>query len=195
MKITHGGIDGECESGGRRKKGGEMRRFCVSACLLGIPCRWKGDARPCEAATRLADDPRVEVEPFCPELAAGLGCPRPPIELVRGEPGAPVRALRVDRTADATDPLRAACEAEAKELARAGGVAGFVLKSRSPSCGPSTPLHDPDGREIGSAPGIWAAVVRERFPDLPLWTEETFAASSGEGRARTRIPPRTRGFP
>ena len=167
-----------------------MKRLCVSACLLGVPCRWKGDAKPCEAVQRLADDPDVELVPFCPELAAGLGCPRPPIELVLppsaasespkvgksespdlrpsdlrpSDSGARIRALRVDRQGDATDAIRAACEAEADELVRTGGVDGFILKSRSPSCGLSSPLHDPSGREIGTAPGLWAALARERFP-------------------------------
>ena len=139
-----------------------MKRLCVSACLLGVPCRWKGDSKPYEAVQRLADDPSVEVVPFCPELATGLGCPRPPIELV--DDGGRVRVLRVDRTGDATDALRAACEAQAEALERAGGVDGFVLKSRSPSCGLASPLHDRDGRETGAAPGLWAAFARERFP-------------------------------
>ena len=201
-----------------------MKRLCVSACLLGVPCRWKGDAKPCEAVQRLAEraavralDPatrralgeshaesaelvshaesaelashaesaenaEMELVPFCPELAAGLGCPRPPIELVQGEASEPstastsstfqprgsalpIRVLRVDRQGDATDALRAACEAEAEALARAGGVDGFVLKSRSPSCGLASPLHDMQGRETGAAPGLWAALARERFPD------------------------------
>ena len=192
-----------------------MKRLCVSACLLGIPCRWKGDAKPCEAVQRLAEraavralDPatrralgeshaesaenaEMELVPFCPELAAGLGCPRPPIELVQGEASEPstvstastfqprgsalpIRVLRVDRQGDATDALRAACEAEAEALGRAGGVDGFVLKSRSPSCGLSSPLHDAAGREIGTAPGLWAALARERFPGIPRWTETAF---------------------
>lgn len=138
-----------------------MKRICVSACLLGVPCRWKGDSRPCEEALRLAAA-GAEVVPFCPEEAAGLGCPRPPIELVRGAEG--IRALRVDRTADATDALRAACGAKADELARSGGADAFLLKLRSPSCGLAAPLHDPGGREIGAAPGVWAAIARARFP-------------------------------
>ena len=201
-----------------------MKRLCVSACLLGIPCRWKGDAKPCEAVQRLAEraavralDPatrralgeshaesaevvshaesaenaEMELVPFCPELAAGLGCPRPPIELVQGEASEPsnastastlqprgsappIRVLRVDRQGDATDALRAACEAEAEALGRAGGVDGFILKSRSPSCGLASPLHDPAGREIGTAPGLWAALARERFPGIFRWTETAF---------------------
>ena len=131
-----------------------------------------------------AENAEVELVPFCPELAVGLGCPRPPIELVQGEASEPstvstastsstfqprgsappIRVLRVDRTGDVTDALRAACEAEADALASAGGVDGFVLKSRSPSCGLASPLHDMQGRETGAAPGLWASVARERFP-------------------------------
>ena len=209
-----------------------MKRLCVSACLLGVPCRWKGDAKPCEAVRRLAARavvrtldpatrsalethhaefeerdgstsrpfesgravgaslcvrPGIELVPFCPELAAGLGCPRPPIELVQGEgpqPStvstastvqprglAPIRVLRVDRKGDATDALLAACEAQADALARTGGVDGFLLKSRSPSCGLASPLHDAAGREIGAAPGLWAALAHERFPDADFRDE------------------------
>ena len=209
-----------------------MKRLCVSACLLGVPCRWKGDAKPCEAVQRLAERavvraldpatrsalqkhhaesaefegmdgstsrpfesgravsaslparPRIELVPFCPELAAGLGCPRPPIELVQGEGSqpstastvhprglAPIRVLRVDRKGDATDAIRAACKAQADALARTGGADGFLLKSRSPSCGLASPLHDAAGREIGTAPGLWAALARERFPDADFRDE------------------------
>ena len=209
----------------------------MSACLLGVPCRWKGDARPCEGVLRLAEravvrtlDPatrramekhhaesaefvshaesaevvshaesaesaEVELVPFCPELAAGLGCPRPPIELVQGAvsnpstastistsstlrprgSALPIRVLRVDRKGDATDALRAACEAEAEALERAGGVDGFVLKARSPSCGLASPLHDAAGREIGTAPGLWAALAAERFPSAERVDEAHFS--------------------
>ena len=139
-----------------------------------------------------AENAEVELVPFCPELAAGLGCPRPPIELVQGavsnpstistsstlQPrgsALPIRVLRVDRKGDATDALRAACEAEAEALERAGGVDGFVLKARSPSCGLASPLHDAAGREIGTAPGLWAALAAERFPSAERVDEAHFS--------------------
>ena len=124
---------------------------------------------------RLAEAKSVEIVPFCPELAAGLGCPRPPIELVATDDG--MRVLRVDRKGDATDALRSACQAQADALARTGGVDGFVLKARSPSCGLASPLHDATGRETGTAPGLWAALALERFPDADFRDETTAATS------------------
>ncbi len=47
-----------------------MKRFCVSACLLGVPCRWKGDAKPCEAVQRLAE--RAAVRAFDPATRSVL---------------------------------------------------------------------------------------------------------------------------
>lgn len=150
-----------------------MKRYCASACMLGTPCRWKGDSKPRAAALALAARSDVEVVPFCPESAAGLGCPRPPIELVEDPAGGPPRVLRVDRTLDATDALAAACAEEADALAAGGGVDGFLLKARSPSCGLAAPLHDESGRETGTAPGIWAATARARFPDADFRDENS----------------------
>ena len=161
-----------------------MKRICVSACLLGVPCRWKGDSRPCEEALRLAAS-GWEVVPFCPEEAAGLGCPRPPIRLVRCAEG--IRARRVAGDGDDTDALRAACGAFADGLARSGGADAFLLKSRSPSCGLAAPLHDPDGREIGAAPGVWAALARARFPGA-RFLDESAAGSLPEERQAGSAP-------
>lgn len=180
-----------------------MKRVCVSACMLGVPCRWKGDSKPREAALRLAGRADVQLVPFCPESAAGLGCPRPPIELVEGA-GGEVRVMRTDRSLDATDALRAACLAEADRLAESGGVDCFLLKARSPSCGLASPLHDNAGRETGTAPGIWAAIAGERFPDAVFLDENSadgpgsaanaaYSVSQPDGTTRTvsstRTPP------
>ena len=48
-----------------------MKRLCVSACLLGVPCRWKGDAKPCEAVQRLVA--RAVVRALDPATRRALG--------------------------------------------------------------------------------------------------------------------------
>ena len=63
-------------------KNGPVIRIGVSACLMGRACRYNGTAKRCDWASVGTEDAGVVWLPFCPEQAAGLGTPRPPIELV-----------------------------------------------------------------------------------------------------------------
>src|SRR5687768_58321 len=71
----------------RRDEVRSARVVLVSACLLGEACRYDG----CSArAERVLDAIRgKEIVPICPEAGAGLGVPRPAVEL-RGGDGAAV---------------------------------------------------------------------------------------------------------
>ena len=165
-----------------------MLRLCISRCLLGEPCRYDGRSRPLPPDTLPAD---AVLLPVCPEMEAGLGCPREPIELV-GKPGSlpPPRVLGVTSRRDATPALRRACAALADALASGPPPDAFLLKERSPSCGLHTPLHDPSsGAVIGTSPGEWARTVLERFPGTPVFTEETFPAGANASCASPRFPP------
>ena len=103
------------------KKGADP--VLVSACLLGIRCRWDGGSRPA---------PLTGIEqmiPVCPEVIAGFGVPRPAIE--HDDAG---RIRVVETGEDVTALLSADCD-EIVDAARAAGVRRAVLKQRSPSCG------------------------------------------------------------
>ena len=157
-------------------------RLCVSRCLLGEPCRYDGRSKPLPPGALPAD---ATVVPVCPELEAGLGCPREPIELVGADSGAPPRVIGVTSRRDVTDALRRASESLTEGLAADADSPpdAFVLKERSPSCGLHTPLHDPaTGEIVGSIPGVWAATVLRRFPGTPVFTEETLPRRAGGGR-------------
>lgn len=146
----------------------ECPRLLLSACLLGQAVRYDGGHKHApelvEALGRFA-----ELIPLCPEAGAGLGIPRPPVDLHRE--GDRVRMCGVDDPAfDPTDALTDWCRQQAALLEAVGGC---VLKARSPSCGiGSAPLHHPDGRET-STDGLFVAYVRANFPDLPMADEET----------------------
>jgi len=71
--------------------------------------------------------------PVCPEVEAGYGVPRETMRL-EGDPAAP--RLRTMRTrVDRTDGMAAWCRQRVAALP--ADLCGFVLKSGSPSCGPS----------------------------------------------------------
>ncbi len=95
----------------------------VSACLLGLACRWDGRSKPA------ALDLLGPVLPVCPEGAAGFGVPRPAIELTSRD-----RVRIVATGEDVTDRLSAA-SARLVSQALGLGVQRALLKERSPSCG------------------------------------------------------------
>lgn len=108
----------------------------VSACLLGEACRYDGRSQRSERV--LAALEGKAVIPICPEAAAGLGIPRPPVDLAGGT-GADVwagraraltRETREDRTAAFQEGARLALDA-----ARRFDATVALLKEKSPSCG------------------------------------------------------------
>ena len=100
-------------------------KLLVSACLLGINCKYSGGNNRLPEAEALAA--RFELVPVCPEQLGGLPTPRPCAERV-GE--------RVINRAgeDVTAAFRLGAERTA-EIARSGGVRRALLQERSPSCG------------------------------------------------------------
>ncbi len=140
--------------------------IAVSSCLLGEHVRYDGGHKRDDWLTGpLAQF--VDYRPICPEVAIGLGIPRPPIHLV-GDPAAP-RAVGVkDPSLDVTDALEDFARHTAGQLA---DVSGYILKSRSPSCGMErVRLYGRHGGQKQSS-GIHARVIMERLPNLPVEEE------------------------
>ena len=132
-----------------------LPRLAVSSCLAGQMVRHDGqDASDGYVTGTLAK--HFDFELLCPETAAGLPSPRPPINL-RG--GKRVTAMmETDGGVEMTDQLTQACHMAAEACA---GVCGYVLKSKSPSCAIS------DARIIGRkmerrGPGLFLRVMTEQ---------------------------------
>ena len=97
----------------------------VSACLLGVPCRYDGQSKAHPLARALCE--KHHVVPVCGEIFGGLPTPRTPAE-IQGD-----RVVTRDGR-DVTEAYRRGAEAAA-QLARLTGAQAAVLKERSPSCG------------------------------------------------------------
>lgn len=142
-------------------------RVGVSACLAGEDVRYDGGNK----YQPLIDQhlkPHLAILPFCPEVAAGMGVPRPPVQLIRIENL--TFALGVeDRQLDATPALQ---QSSRDFLSETYPLNGFILKSRSPSCGfGSTPIHDGLGNPVQEGNGIFAELLRQHFPAIPIIEE------------------------
>lgn len=100
-------------------------KILVSACLLGLPCRYDGKSKPDERVIALKE--KYELIPFCPEVYGELETPRTPSERV-GD-----RVIMCDGK-DVTENYKRGAEG-ALYLCNTLGIKKAVLKERSPSCG------------------------------------------------------------
>lgn len=143
-------------------------RVGVSACLLGQEVRYNGGhKRDGFVAGALAK--YVDFVPLCPEVAIGLGIPRPPIRLV-GSPERPRAVGTDDATLDVTDRLESYARQQVPAL---GGISGYILKKDSPSCGMErVKLYSlKGGAPERTGIGVFARVLMEAMPLLPLEEE------------------------
>lgn len=140
----------------------------ISACLLGLPCRYDGTGKQWEGAAALKADGHHLV-PVCPEQLGGLPTPRPPAERVEEK-------VRTKNGADVTEPYRLGAEG-AVALARLLDCSCAVLKARSPSCGSGTIY---DGTFTGNrVPGDGVAAAALKASGVAVFTEEEGMALEG----------------
>lgn len=100
-------------------------KIAVSACLLGVNCKYSGGNNYSEKVARFIEG--HEVISVCPEMMGGLPTPRTPAEIVNG-----VVTMR-DGT-DVDKEFRSGAKV-ALEKCLENRVDLLILQSRSPSCG------------------------------------------------------------
>ncbi len=138
-------------------------RIAVSACVVGEAVRYDGYHRASRYVTGALSE-AFELVPECPEVGIGLGVPRPKIHLEPGDSGE--RLIGSDGR-DLTAVMECYAEATAHRFRRAG-VAGAVLKSRSPSCGLGDARVWDGHRNVGRSTGVFARTLRREAPGIPL---------------------------
>ena len=107
----------------------------VSACLLGIKCRWDGKVKPCPKILELAK--KEKLIPVCPEQLGGLSTPRiaQEVQSCSGEDVLDGKGKVLNRKGeDVTLNFITGAE-EVLKIARLFNIKEFIGKSKSPSCG------------------------------------------------------------
>jgi uncharacterized protein YbbK (DUF523 family) len=131
----------------------------VSACLLGLPTRYDGNAKTNEEV--LASLSGKVAVPVCPEQLGGLPTPRSP-HAIDGGSGEEVLAGRAHLLSpdggDATEEFLRGARLAAR-IAEITGAGEAWLKEGSPSCGVRCTTSS-DGRVTG--PGVTSALLRSR---------------------------------
>ncbi|WP_235839223.1 DUF523 domain-containing protein [Clostridium sp. Marseille-P2415] len=113
---------------------GKRENILVSACLLGVNCRYDGRNGRNEDVLGLMET--YNLIPVCPEQLGGLETPREPAERLAQNEEDGQEKIRVVNQAgkDVTACFMRGAE-ETLKIARLYGCKRAILKERSPSCG------------------------------------------------------------
>jgi uncharacterized protein YbbK (DUF523 family) len=139
----------------------------ISSCLLGEQVRFDGGhKRDAYIVGTLSE--YFEFHPFCPEVAIGLGIPRPTIHLVKI--GNNIRCVGIkDPALDVTDRLRDIADQQKNTHA---GLCGYILKKDSPSCGMErVKVYAGNQQPNRNGFGIYAQQMMRNNPLLPVEEE------------------------
>ena len=143
-------------------------RIGLSACLAGDEVRFNGGHSHQRYLTETLGQ-FFEYVTACPEIEAGMTVPRPAVRLVAA--GEKVRVIDPKNGVDWTAAM------EDHAVQRAGmvvdeGLSGFILKSKSPSCGMErVKVYDHNDVPNASGRGIFAEELLRRYPRLPMEEE------------------------
>ena len=141
----------------------------ISACLMGIACRYDGASRDNPAIREFLALHHVLPVPVCPELLGGLPTPRPPCQFRGGDGEDLWRGTATLVSEDGRDRASSFQRGarETLKIAQLCGCRAALLKERSPSCGVRA-VHCEGKLRTGA--GVTTVLLREA--GLHVFSEE-----------------------
>lgn len=128
------------------------KRALISACLLGVDCKYDGgnNSLPDEKLARLKTE--YELIPVCPEAYGGLTTPRTPSERLDG-------GVVSNTGRNVTAEFQRGAEA-ALRLAQLFDIKTAILKENSPSCGCGTVYDGTFSGTLVPGDGVTAELLK-----------------------------------
>lgn len=150
-----------------------------SACLAGQPVRYDGGHKHQPLLTSFLAK-RLQLLLLCPEAEAGLGTPRPPMQLEKTPQGLLLRELDEPRN-EHSAAVNTWAITTIDALQHSSPLCGVITKARSPSCGFQSAaiissVEESAGTGVTtqelSGDGLFIRQLRRAFPWLPIIDEE-----------------------
>lgn len=129
-------------------------RILVSACLVGVNCKYNGENNLNLEILKLVQEGKAIL--VCPEQLGGLSTPRKPSEIVDRISS---KVVASDGT-DVTEEYQKGAY-ETLKIANLYQVKKAILKSKSPSCGNTTIYDGTFTHTLTSGEGITTKLLRE----------------------------------
>lgn len=141
----------------------------VSSCLIGEKVRYNGQHKRDKFVDGVLSE-FFEWRSFCPEVAIGLGIPRPTIKIERDK--GEFRLVESKSGNDHTEKMLSYSLTVAKKIAEVP-IFGYIFKSKSPSCGLfGVKITDAETQQVSKKGiGIYADILTKAFPNLPVEEE------------------------
>lgn len=142
-------------------------RVVISKCIEFEHCRYNGQIISSEQVKEL--QPYIEFIPVCPEYEIGLGIPRDPIRLV--DINSQHHLIQPSTGKNVTKEMN---DFSFSFLQQQKNIDGFILKSRSPSCGlKEVKIYSSSssGAPIEKNAGLFARAVLKSFSHLAIEDE------------------------
>ncbi|NRZ96752.1 YbgA family protein [Clostridium tetanomorphum] len=161
----------------------EKPRICVSRCLGFEACRYNGQMSPQDFIEKLKD--KVEIITVCPEVQIGLPIPRESLRIVKEK-----EELYLIQPKTEKDFTREMVEFSKEFIENLENIDGFILKSRSPSCGiKDVKVYIGRGKSSASEKGrgFFAEKVINKFPNYAIEDEGRLTNYKIRERFLTRI--------
>lgn len=141
----------------------------VSECLLGVQCRYDGLGSKDKYVVEILQE-FFEFKAYCPEKVI-FGTPRDTIRQVEVNDAIVIQKSNASDE-DVTAVLEASCNTMADQ-AYQEELCGFILKSKSPTCGMERVRVYQDGKSMfeKKGTGLFTQALRKRYPYLPIEEE------------------------
>lgn len=138
----------------------------ISSCLIGEPVRFDGGHKQNRYILDTLGQ-YFDFRAFCPEIAIGLGTPRPPIRLINENNQ--VQAVGVkDNSLRVTGQL---IEVANEQSDWQKNMCGYIVKKGSPSCGMERVKIYNNGIPNQFGAGLYTQTLMQNFPNLPIEEE------------------------
>lgn len=142
-------------------------KIIISKCLNSEKCRYNGQCYDDKVIALLRE--YMDIETVCPENAIGLPIPKDPVRIEKHNDE--YKLIQANSNLDYTNQM---CEFAEEFLSGVEDIDGFILKSRSPSCGINDVKIYPKAQKCTikkNGTGIFANKVMEKHSNIPIENE------------------------